>query len=508
MHKTKHHKRTIKNRKNRKNGINYDDHAVVFASDMNFWKYVLKRTKQVVLIIDDKKLPKKVKKQLGGSGIGYEKIYVIAYPSLLDPSKILYKNIIFDANSYGAIDGFKHYIDSSVLDVEEYLASIKKSYETFKFLPREARIKEILVGNSDVFPKLEMRTVGDSDKYMMSNNTNVITHDEQTTNIETSDSSPNISPNVSALTMETTPFTMSSYTGPTQGKDTSVDVGNSNGTRGTDGADGSRGTDGTDGTDGTRNNMHAGPNPYPYGQQDTIPPPGTQEENKNAKPDTKCTDKDISKTGPCIKDKKDKICVKEHIDDKTKLCKEPDSTVKDNTGIDCKLKNIDPETKRCNIVKTKDGKLCHTKNINTKTGNCDKELDDKRETDKDNKHVKYEVKKQTTFTDKSGKKIIKDKKGNIINITDKYGKEIDLKKIEEKKKAAKAKKEEQEKKDEVIKNQHEASLRQHKEAVAQQYEASLRQREDEEYHVKTRSKIRPTTYNGGQKSRKTRKMRK
>ena len=42
---------------NNKNKINYDNHSVVFASDMNFWKHILKRTKQVIIIVNNDLIP-------------------------------------------------------------------------------------------------------------------------------------------------------------------------------------------------------------------------------------------------------------------------------------------------------------------------------------------------------------------------------------------------------------------------------------------------------------------
>jgi hypothetical protein len=403
MPKTKHHKKSINNRKY---GTNYDDHMVVFASDMNFWKYVLERTKQVVLIIDDKKLPKKVKKQLGGTGIGYEKIYVIAYPSLLDPSKILYKNIIFDANSYGVIDGFKHYIDSSVLDVEEYLASIKKSYETFKFLPREARIKEILVGNSEVFPKLDMQPIGDQAMFIRPDfqpnqmpTTMITNKNDTTTTTQTQDLStmPSFIGNLSSYakpssepTASTTPDINVSQNAPSNSiPDSGINYPPNIG-------DGQV-------TDGSGNKCDI--------------------KNYNARTNT-CYDTGLNNIGignlDELTDGSGNRCKKDDYDAKTHRCRDPEEMATDSSGNTCKYKNIDPKTGRCNTVHDKNGVLCHKKNIGP-DGKCTKPIVEepakpcKNKDPKTGKCLDTKPVPNKPTTDKEGNTIIKDKKtGNTI----------------------------------------------------------------------------------------------
>jgi len=405
MPKTKHHKKSINNRKY---GTNYDDHAVVFASDMNFWKYVLERTKQVVLIIDEKKLPKKAKKQLGGTGIGYEKIYVVAYPSLLDPSKILYKSIIFDANSSGAIDGLKHYIDSSVLDVEEYLASIKKSYETFKFLPREARIKEILVGNSEVFPKLDMQPMGDRAMF--------IRPDFQPTVETNKNSVPAAAVPVSGPGSGPYPSTMpsfignlSSYAKPSS-EPAAPDINIS------------QGAPSSSIPDSNTNyppNTGVGQVTDRFGNTCSVA-------NYNAQTNT-CYDMSSNNMGNLdeVTDGSGNRCKRSDYDAKTHKCRDLEEMATDASGNKCKYKNIDPKTGRCNTVHDKNGVLCHKKNIGP-DGKCAKPIVDgdtavpaKPCKNKDPKTGKcldtaHAVPNKPT-TDKDGNTVIQDKKtGNTI----------------------------------------------------------------------------------------------
>jgi hypothetical protein len=426
MPKTKHHKKSINNRKY---GTNYDDHAVVFASDMNFWKYVLERTKQVVLIIDEKKLPKKAKKQLGGTGIGYEKIYVVAYPSLLDPSKILYKSIIFDANSSGAIDGLKHYIDSSVLDVEEYLASIKKSYETFKFLPREARIKEILVGNSEVFPKLDMQPVGDRTMFIRPDFQSTV---EANKNIVPA---PTVSGPVSGPVPGPGPSMMPSFIGnlSSYAKPSSEPAPST--------------------TPDT--NVYQGAPTSSIPDSNTNYPPNTgigqvidrfgntcSVANYNQQTNT-CNDMSLNNMGNLdeVTDGSGNRCKRSDYDAKTHKCRDLEEMATDASGNKCKVKNIDPKTGRCNTVHDNNGVLCHKKNIgpdgkcakpivedpakpcknkDPKTGKC---LDtapavpipNKPTTDKDGNTVIQDKKTGNTITKKpDGTVEVRDEKGNIV----------------------------------------------------------------------------------------------
>jgi hypothetical protein len=441
MPKTKHHKKSINNRKY---GTNYDDHAVVFASDMNFWKYVLERTKQVVLIIDEKKLPKKAKKQLGGTGIGYEKIYVVAYPSLLDPSKILYKSIIFDANSSGAIDGFKHYIDSSVLDVEEYLASIKKSYETFKFLPREARIKEILVGNSEVFPKLDMQSMGDRAMFIRPDFQPTVEANKNNVPAPAAvgpGPGPAGGPTGPRLTQA--PSTMpsfignlSSYAKPSsepaapdtnfsQSVPSSSSIPDSN-TNYPPNTGVGQVIDRTDRTDRFGNTCNVA--------------------NYNAQTNT-CNDMSPNNMGNLdeVTDGSGNRCKRSDYDAKTHKCRDLEEMATDASGNKCKVKNIDPKTGRCNTVHDNNGVLCHKKNIgpdgkcakpivdgdtavpakpcknkDPKTGKC---LDtapavpvpNKPTTDKDGNTVIQDKKTGNTITKKpDGTVEVRDAKGNIV----------------------------------------------------------------------------------------------
>lgn len=427
MPKTKHHKKSINNRKY---GTNYDDHAVVFASDMNFWKYVLERTKQVVLIIDDKKLPKKAKKQLGGSGIGYEKIYVVAYPSLLDPSKILYKSMIFDANSSGAIDGLKHYIDSSVLDVEEYLASIKKSYETFKFLPREARIKEILVGNSEVFPKLDMQPMGDRAMFIrpdfqptvVANKSNVPMQGPRPR------PGPGPGPGQAASTMPSFIGNLSSYAKPSSepAQNTTPDINVSQGLPSSSIPD--------SGTNYPSNvpNTGVGQVTDRFGNTCSVA-------NYNQQTNT-CNEMSFNNIGNLdeVTDGSGNRCKRSDYDAKTHKCRELEEMATDASGNKCKVKNIDPKTGRCNTVHDNNGVLCHKKNIgpdgkcakpiveepakpckdkDPKTGKC---LDtipvpNKPTTDKDGNTVIQDKKTGNTITKKpDGTVEVRDAKGNIV----------------------------------------------------------------------------------------------
>ena len=318
MTKTKHRKKSLNNRKY---GINYDEHAVVFASDMKFWKHVLERTKQVVLIIDEKQLPKKVKKQLGGTGIGYEKIYVIAYPSLLDPSKILYKNIIFDAHSAGAIDGLKHYIDSSVLDVEEYLASIKKSYDTFKFLPRDARIKEILVGNSDVFPKLNIQPTGNSEKTIIS-----------------SDKGENNGRNLIATKINNNGVPVTSFTRPNNG--VGFFLGNNNVPTTTKEDSIESDASNSDGTRSSGNESSSGYDTVPYS---SIPQSNSQQP---------------------IPDTQQKNCTQDRVNEICKGAKTPDKK------RNCEINYYSQNGCRTNIIKDSSGKSCEFQDYDSKNNKC------------------------------------------------------------------------------------------------------------------------------------------
>ena len=412
MPKTKHHKKSINNRKY---GTNYDDHAVVFASDMNFWKYVLERTKQVVLIIDEKKLPKKAKKQLGGTGIGYEKIYVVAYPSLLDPSKILYKSIIFDANSSGAIDGLKHYIDSSVLDVEEYLASIKKSYETFKFLPREARIKEILVGNSEVFPKLDMQPMGDRAMFIRPDFQPTVEANKNIVPVPgTVGPGPGPRLTQAPSTMPSFIGNMSSYAKPSSepAPITTPDINISQSAPSSSIPD---------------SNTNYPPN---TGVGQVIDRFGNtcSVANYNAQTNT-CNDMSLNNMGNLdeVTDGSGNRCKRSDYDAKTHRCRDLEEMATDASGNKCKVKNIDPKTGRCNTVHDKNGVLCHKKNIGP-DGKCAKPIVDgdtavpaKPCKNKDPKTGKcldtapaFTVPNKPT-TDKDGNTVIQDKKtGNTI----------------------------------------------------------------------------------------------
>jgi len=338
----------------RKKLFNYDNHDVVFASDMNFWKHVLKRTKQVVIIIDDKKLPKKVKKQLGGTGIGYEKIYIIAYPSLLDPSKILYKSIIFDENSAGAIDGLKHYIDSSILDVEEYLASIKKSYDSFKFLPKEARVQEILVGNNVTFPKKTAQTYTreeDSDIFvrpsfqpMEASAPNIQELLSQKSN-EVTQSKPIITPMQSLIGPKEAKLSSDNETTNVPSTTTAPDI-----------------------TVSSSSTPVPSPVPSPPVPQPAFMP-------------TSLTDYNMARPDDFVVDTEGQRCQKKNSDPVTRKCKidkimNNDSNDNDYThdakGNVCMKKNVGKENNQCNVEKSKDGKICNEKNIKATRRKSDK----------------------------------------------------------------------------------------------------------------------------------------
>lgn len=427
MTNLKQHKKSIKNRKYNKN--DYDNHNVIFAYDINFWKHILKRTDKVVIIIDKKKLDKKIHKQLGGTGIGYEKIYIIAYPSLLDPSKILYKSIIFDENSAGAIDGLKHYIDSTVLDVEEYLASIKKSYDSFKFLPEDARIQEILVGNEITFPIKSRSAINEGEEEISERPSfkPTIASAPMIQELITNNKSDTI--NISPVRVSNTEKSLSSLTSAQEGKPDSETL---------------KSTD----TPSTVTNTPSTVSPTVTNTPSTDSPtftnaPTSTEDYNSASPEDFIVDSD------------GKRCQKKNSDPKTRKCtikNADDVYIHDSKGTVCMKKNIGKDTNLCNIEKTKDGKLCNRKNINIKTGNCDKEYKDeckKYSSDKktcidppiikcenldpktgncnDKNIIKKDEKKispNQIIDKKTGNIITKDTNGKVISITDKDGKPI------------------------------------------------------------------------------------
>ena len=422
-----------------KNKINYDKHDVVFASDMNFWKHVLKRTNQAVIVLNDKRLPKKTLKKIGGTGIGYEKIYIIAYPSLLDPSKILYKNIIFDENSSGALDGFKHFVDSSVLDVEEYLASIKKSYNHYNYLPKNAKIKEIIVGDNDKFPVREPKSFTSTENTMFYRpeiKKNFDDKDEKEKKTETEyekksqineETNKEFKPNIGTIAVKNLSNSdkieseKESEKGDENEKTESITESPQSTSTGITQPISPLSTPISASTDLLTNNNKKDEKDEKDEKYEKDEKDDEYIKDSNGKI---CKRKNIDpKIGHCnmIKDSKGNVCNKKDINTKTNICNKDKQLMQSNDGKLCSKKDFDNNKKICKkIIEEPKTKSC--KNVDTKTGKC---LDTKVVKEKPKfKPLENDKEGKTQLIDKKGNKIIKNKEGKVVEVRDKQGKII------------------------------------------------------------------------------------
>jgi len=311
--------------------------------------------------------------------------------------------------------------------VEEYLASIKKSYETFKFLPREARIKEILVGNSEVFPKLDMQPMGDRAMFIRPDFQPTVVANKSNVPMQ----GPRPGPGQAASTMPSFIGNLSSYAKPSSepAQNTTPDINVSQGLPSSSIPD--------SGTNYPSNvpNTGVGQVTDRFGNTCSVA-------NYNQQTNT-CNEMSFNNIGNLdeVTDGSGNRCKRSDYDAKTHKCRELEEMATDASGNKCKVKNIDPKTGRCNTVHDNNGVLCHKKNIgpdgkcakpiveepakpckdkDPKTGKC---LDtapvvpvpNKPTTDKDGNTVIQDKKTGNTITKKpDGTVEVRDAKGNIV----------------------------------------------------------------------------------------------